>query len=240
MNGRSVARVPAGWVFTALLLTSLVPRAAAADTTLGAATPEQLVERLRAAGASGDVVEASRCLAPEARTELTQGLLMGATMMVAFSQMGAELGGAMGDAFSEEMSPEDKAAAAEKLEAARAEGAKMQESFEALLTRHGLEMPADDAGPESEGTLVKQLAGIDQPALLADLLAFLEANSDEGGGSGPRPVELPTLADLVIDGDRATGKLAGHDVEMVRLEGRWFFNSTEAMQPPRDADTVTD
>ena len=91
----------------------------------GAETPELLVERMKAGAAKEDFSEIAACLTPKNRTEMAMAMYMGATMMVAFAEMGAEMGGAMAEGMAGmaggEMSAEDKKKAEEQKAKAKAD-----------------------------------------------------------------------------------------------------------------------
>jgi len=211
----------------AALLVSLATPARAGDA-LGAESPQALAKRFAGAASTHDLAEVARCLAPEPRTELTAGFFASAMMMVAFSQMGAEMGSAMAGAFGEEMTDEQKAEAEAELEAARARGKEVEGRLTALLEKHGIEVPdTEEAMAADDSSIEEDLADVDQPALLTDLVAFMDQLSEEGEMTSTREETVipDELADLAIDGDRATAKLGDRDVEMVRIDGRWYFAS---------------
>lgn len=217
----------------ALFAPLVLPAPVRADDALGAATPDALAKRFAGAARTRDLAEVARCLAPEPRTELTTGIFASAVMVVAFSQMGAEMGGAFSEALGEEMSDEQKAEAEAELAAARERGKEIEGRLNALLEKHGLEAPADDEGLElDESELSADLAKVDQPALLTDLVAFMDRLSEEGEMTATREAtEIPdAFTDLAVDGDRATARLGDRDVELVRLDGRWYFASMAILE----------
>jgi len=215
------------------LVAALLASPVFADDALGAASPEALATRFAAAARTHDLPEVARCLAPEPRTELTAGFFASAMMVVAFSQMGAEMGGAMSDAFGDEMTEEQRAEAEAELERARARGKEIEGRLTALLEKHGIDPPSEDEAMDAEATgLEEDLAKVDQPALLADLVAFMDQLSEEGEMTATRDeTEIPEeFSGLAIDGDRATAKLGDRDVELVRIDGRWYFASMEILE----------
>ena len=211
---------------------------ARAGEPLGADSPQELVERMIAAAESGDFAEMAACMAPEPRAEMAVMMVAMASMMVAFMDMGAGMAGDMAEAFSdEEMTAEQKA----EVEAAQREAAEktaaVQAGYEEILRRHGLEeMLAEEAagGPEGEADLHELLEGVDEIALLRDLIGFLEEIGDEEEGvpEEDAPFEIPDeIGEIDVEGDRATAN-AGDDVlEFVRIDGRWYF------EPPNESES---
>jgi hypothetical protein len=215
----------------ALAVVLLAPPAGAAGPP-GAATPQELVERMKRAAEAEDLPGIAECLTPKSRGELAKGIYLVTTMVVAFSQMGVEMGAGMAEAMGgEEASAEQRA----ELEKARAEAAALRDRYNALVGRHGLPtMPADGAEPvePSDAELEAAFARLEHGTFLADAAAFLESLPDSGDGEeegAPSPVKIGegVLADLAIDGDRATAKLDGEAVEFVRIDGRWYFELPE-------------
>ena len=214
----------------------------AATQPYGGESPEAVVERVRAAAENEDLGEMAACLSPSDRSTLSLTMVMMTGMVVAFASMGAEMGAGMAEGMAEafedeEMSDEakrerDAEMAAQRDEAAAGVAAITGE-YEAILERHGLMelMSDDDAMDDADPAAM--LAGVDQVALLQDLMGFLDAmpgESEEGeegdGGGGDSPVDVPhgELTGLAVDGDHATGKLGDEDVEFVKVDGRWYLS----------------
>lgn len=231
-RGGFVSRTLATAVAAALLALPAV-----AAEAPGAATPQELVERMKKAAEAEDLPGMAQCLTPKSRGELAKGIYLITTMVVAFSQMGVEMGAGMAEAMGgDDASAEDKAKQQAELEKARAEAAGLRERYNALVGKHGLPtMPAEgeEQTEPSDAELEAAFAKLEHGSFLADAAAFLEAlpDSDEGeeDGGAPSPVKIGegVLADLAIDGDRATAKLDGEPVEFVRIDGRWFFELPE-------------
>jgi hypothetical protein len=219
----------------------LLPGLARAAEPPGAASPQELVARMIAAAESGDFAEMAACMAPEPRREMAVMMVGMAGMMVAFMDMGAGIADDMAEAFSdEEMTAEQQAEA----EAAQREAAEMtaavQARYEAILRQHGLEeMLAEEeaGGPEGETDMQEMLEGVDEIALLRDLMGFLEEIGDEEEGSPAEdgPFEIPgEVGEIAIEGDRATAN-AGDDVlEFVRIDGRWYFEPPDESELPSE------
>lgn len=220
----------------------------------GAETPQALVERLNAAARADDVGEIANCLAPEDRTELVLGMVAATGMMVAFMQMGSdmamEMAGGMAEGVAESLpegealSPEEKAevkagmeeemaAGLEKgREEAKQKAAAMEKRYTALLEKHGLGDLLSDQGPDIElgqGDETRELlGGVDQGALLRDLMALLDELGDDEPVAVDRgeedPLALPdTITDLQVEGDRATARAGEETLELVKIDGRWYF-----------------
>lgn len=202
-----------------------------AEVPLGAESPEALVERMRKAAEEKNVRELAACMEPESRRQMAEGMFLGASMMVAFSgmaegmgEMAGEMAGAVAGAVGgEEAAADAKEKVAAGTEAAGVNAAGMAERFNALLARHGLPT-LDDESDGGKEMFDKALANADQVALIGDIGDFLEAEMDESEDSGEKsPVPVGELADLAIDGDRATARIGEEAVEFVRIDGRWFF-----------------
>ncbi|HEX2165586.1 MAG TPA: hypothetical protein VHM02_16710 [Thermoanaerobaculia bacterium] len=125
-----------------------------------------------------------------------------------------------------------EAAGAAELDELAAQAAGMAERYEALLARHGVdelmeqETPPGAAGPEAAAAL---FAGIDQVALIADLMDFMrEEFPDEAAGEEPVPVPAGELSGLTVDGDAAHGLIGGEEVDFVRVDGRWYLDLPDA------------
>jgi len=228
------ARSWTAWsVVGCLLFTVAAPAFAEAP---GAESPEALVERMKRAGETEDFGEMMACLAPEGRVQMASMMYLMATMMVGFSMMSVEMGSEMGtsmaegmaEGMGEELTAEQKAEMEAQKQQALAEVAKIRDSYNAMVSKHGLpelseEGEAPDADPE------ELFAKIDQAAFIEDVMAFLE--SMPGDESSPAEAGSPwdlgdgTLTDLVIEGDSATGTIDGDEVGFIRIDGRWYFDA---------------
>ena len=236
-----------------LLLALLPSLRLAAASELGAATPQELIVRLAAAAESEDFGELAACVAPDDRAALTMMLLVGAGMMAAFAQMGVGMAESMAEGMAEAFGAEtepgeaaeptaeevaaEKAAAAERAAAAE-KAAAVVRGYEELLERHGVaELMEQDPNPEATGpeAAAALFAGIDQPALIRDLFTFMKTAFPEEAAAEPMPIQITTteLTDLVIDGDTAHGRVGEEEVDMVRVDGRWFLDlPSEPEAPP--------
>jgi len=218
----------------ALLLASHAAVALAATQPYGGESPEAVVERMRAAAESEDLGEMAACLSPDDRATLSLTMVMMTGMVMAFAAMGAEMGEGMAEAFEdEEMSDEERAAAkaerdAEKAEA-MAEIEEMGRQFEAIVEKHGLEEVMDDDSNMDDADPAELLAGVDQVALLQDLMGFLEnlpGESEEGDDGADGPVDVPEgeLTGLVVDGSTAHGMIGDEEVDFVKVDDRWYLS----------------
>ncbi|MBP7589486.1 MAG: hypothetical protein KBA72_16130 [Thermoanaerobaculia bacterium] len=196
----------------------------------GAETPEALVERMKAGAAKEDFAEIAACLTPKNRTEMAMAMYMGATMMVAFADMGAEMGGAMAEGMAGmagEPSAEDKKKMEEQKAKAKADIAGLKTAYNNLVTKYGLPAMPKEGEPEkpepTQAEVEKLFASIDQGAFLNDALAVMKAmpgeHKDESG-----PVKIPEggLENLKIEGDKATGTVGGDAFAFVKIDGRWY------------------
>lgn len=222
---------------TALAVALLGLPALAAEPP-GAASPQELVERMKKAAEAEDLPGMAQCLTPKSRGELSKGIYLVTTMVVAFSQMGVEMGAGMAEALGgEDASAEDKARQQAELDKARGEAAALRDRYNALMAKHG--MPTMPVGDEeqaepSDAELEAAFAKLEHGTFLADAAAFIESLPDaedgaEEDGGAPSPVKIGegVLAGLAIDGDRATASLDGEPVEFVRIDGRWYFELPE-------------
>jgi hypothetical protein len=223
----------------ALLLLVLTLAAPSGAAEPGAETPEALVARMEAAAARGDFVDLLACVAPDERREMALVMVAGAGMMVAFMGMGIEMAGGMAEALMEELvgeepAPQEGARRAEESAAAVAEAAAAQSRFEGILEKHGFSGMMDDDEPLPEDSQARSAAlaalfgDTDEIALLEDLFALMgELGAAPGEETGaPQPVTVPAaLGEFVIEGDHATARAGDETVEMVRVDGRWYFKA---------------
>lgn len=200
----------------------------------GAESPEALVERMKAAFENEDFAEVARCIAPDSRATMAQGVYLGATMMVAFSSMGVAMGEAMAEGLAEgmeeltgeEMEPADDDAG---LDEAHLEVAEITARYDEIVTRYGLPTMAEGE-EESDMPSEDLFEEIDHAAFFADMFGFLNSIGDEGGGPGDAFTRNDgELTDLVIDGDAATGKLGEEEIRFVRVDGRWYADMSDEM-----------
>jgi hypothetical protein len=230
---------------TAVVLLCLAPALAVAEPP-GAESPQALVDRMKRAAEKEDLGEIVACLSGKARGEMTMGLYMGATMMVAFSQMGVEMGGSMAESLGADASAEDKKKAEAQLAEARAQAAKLQDGYNAVMAKHGLPAMPKEGEPEpeiSEQDLAAKFERIDTSAFATDVLGFMKSmpGAEEQPASESTPVKLGSgvIADLAIDGDTARGTIDGEPVRFVRENGRWFFDAEEPAEPAAAEEGAT-
>jgi len=207
----------------------------------GADSPQALVERVKQAAEAKNLAEIANCLDPKSRTEMTQGLYMAATMVVAFSQMGLEMGAGMGEALAEDASAEDKAAHQAQLAEGRQEVDELRLRYNALVGKYGLPTIPDEGEAEPaelpEAELETLFAQIDQGAFLTDTMAFIESmpgTEEKPADESPIKIGAGVLADLVTDGDTATAMLDGEPVRFLRVDGRWYIDGS--YQPESEAE----
>jgi len=239
MSKRLVSYVAVGVSFV-----MAAPRAGAA-TILGGETPQAVVERMTKAGQTKDLAEMVACLEPQGRVEMSMGLLAATTMMVAFMGMGTEMATGMVEATAEGMSGKKMTKAEKaKLDKAKKEAAmktaRSKTALAAIFKKHGLPNFLDEkagaALPDDKDAAMQMMSALDHPALVADLMKFMDTWGDkkkEGadGPAAPAP-PVPIGADVVvkdykIKGDRATAKAGKEKVEFVRVDDRWFVKIPE-------------
>ena len=206
----------------------LAPLLALAADSGGAETPEAVYARVVAAAESEDVGAMFDCLAPEERAQTTLMMVVMTGFMVGMAGMASEMGGEMGEALVDEGSAEGKAELAAQKAEAEAEIAAMTGRWEAILKEHGLEEMMEGPEPEDGASAAEALEGVDQGALVNELIAFMEEFSDEeeaGTDSSPFTAPVGELEDLVVDGDSATARVGEEEVQFVRVDGRWYLTT---------------
>ncbi len=200
----------------------------AADTQLGAESPEKVVERMRRSAETKDFRELAACLAPEPRKELAQMIWMGATMMVGMATTMGTMGTEMAEGISAALGAEGEGAAQADADAKPAKPkvdpklAALAERYDAVAKKHGLPGLKDDDDADVDPAAL--FAKIDAVEVVGDFGALLDGIGEATGepASGP-PVPEGKLEELKIEGDRATAKLDGEAVTFVKLDDRWFI-----------------
>ncbi len=229
-----------GFVILCLVLLPVPLRAAAEPP--GADSPQALVERMTAAAESGDFAEMAACMTPEARAEMAIMMVAMGGMMIAFMEMGSDMAGTMVEGMTEAVTGEEPTAEQKaEIEAgqreAAAEMAAARALYEDILRRHGLEemLSEEAAGPAPGEDLSNLLEGVDEIALLSDMMALLEDIGEDDAQAESAPFESPgEFGEIEVHGDRATAA-AGDDVlEFVLIDGRWYFDPPE--MPGSDPD----
>jgi hypothetical protein len=197
----------------------LVPAVQAAPT-LGAESPQALVERLRKAANTEDFGELAACLAPDARLEMAQGIWVGATMMIAMSSAMGDMAAGMGEAMDE--SEEGKANAAKAKAEAEAKFGVWKKRYDDTAKKHGL--PTLESFEKLEGDPKSLLAKTDQVAVISDFGNLLTSFGEEQQGE-KRPAKQieGQLEGLKVDGDTAEGTLSGDPIKFVKIGDRWFI-----------------
>ncbi len=207
----------------------------------GADSPQALVERMRAAAAAEDFGEIAACIAPAERAQMALGLVAGTGMMVAFMGLGGGMAMGMAEGMTEgltgeQMSEEQKAEMEKGRKEMEEKAAKLQGEWEGILKKHGLgDLLSEQGGlgaamgegssPEAAQEL---LAGVDDIALMEDLMAFFKGLGEGMPGEKKEPLELPgEVTDYRIEGDHATARSGDEVVEFVEVDGRWYFKPAE-------------
>ena len=242
MDQRSFRRL-AALLFLALVVSPL-PLLAAKQP--GAESPQALVARLSAAAEKNDFPELVDCIAPKERQEMAAGLVLGTTMMVAFMDMGGDMMMGMAQGMAEgmsgsELTAEQKAEMEKGKAEAKAKTAELRGRYDSILQKHGLKdrMEAlqaeggESSGGSPEEAIGKLLAGVDERALIVDLMGFMNALGESQGQGEKKPFSLPEkVTDYKIDGDRATAKAGDETVEFVKVDGRWYFAPSQNQSAP--------
>ncbi len=214
---------------------ALSPALASAATPLGADTPQAVVDRLAQGSQARDFREVVACLDPDTRTEFATGMLMGATMMVGFMGMGSDMAEGMAQGMSEAAGAPSKDAQAQSAKAKAETKAKVDKAkagLSAVFKRHGLPDLTDDKAPAPKEDLKTVLARADQPALVADLMAFMDTIGDKQAKEASQSLPNPkNVTDYKIQGDRATARSGSETIDFVKVEGRWFLKAPAKGKP---------
>lgn len=221
----------------AMLLLTVAPAFAEAP---GADSPEALLERMKRASENEDLPEMMACLSPKARGQMASMMYLMATMVVAFAQMGVEMGSGMAEGLAGDATDEQKAEVEAQKQKALAEAAALRESYNAMVSKYGLPvLPEEGEAEMPEQDAETLFENIDHAAFMADVFAFLESmpgkeESEAEGEESKSPMDIGegVMTDLAIDGDAATAKIDGEDVRFVRIDGRWFFDAENFMGGP--------
>lgn len=217
---------------TLILTTLFLASTSFAGDHGGAETPEGVWKRLSAAAEKDDFAEMANCMAPEDRAMMTFGLYFAGAMMVGMSSMALGMGEGMADAFSEDMSEEDKAEQEKQKKEAEAKIKTMTDKWTAIEKKYNLDEDSIDMSGD-EADQKKQIASlfenVDQAALIQDLADFLKNDLGEEAGEGlSKKADIPQgdLKNLKVDGDKAQGTVADEKVFFMKVDGRWYIDAT--------------
>jgi hypothetical protein len=191
----------------------------------GAATPEALVEKMKALAVSEDFSLLVPLVLPEQRAALTFGLgIMGPSMMIA-----------MGEA----MLPMAGGGDPEKAKEAKDKFTKLKSGFEALLKKHKIDLEDDAVMGQAQSiqsdpdeavkALNKAFGHVDHASFLKESMAFLDQMGDGKKSKSTFPTEF---TEIKVDGDKATVLAEGKDkpLGLVKHEGRWYIDFLSMMQ----------
>lgn len=167
----------------------------------GGDSPQDVFRRAKAAADQDDLHAFFRLISPDARA------MMGYTMV-----MGANIGISMKAAME------------------GGDGSAAQKQLDTLLRKHGVKEYPKDGPPvnQNDQDAVAAVAremfrGVDVIALIEDLQALMAQLGFEGGGSKITGSVEGELANLKIEGDRATATVGGKPGTFVRVNGRWYM-----------------
>lgn len=218
-------------VLAALALATLPNlTAAAGPPRLGAATPDELVSRLRAASTAADPIELAALMSPRARAEMSLGMTIAGAMMVAMQGFGLEMASGMGEALDELTDDAGRAEAEASTAAAKAQLEATSARFEAILERHGLPNMMDESSEAgSPEQAMAAFEDVDHLAYLADVFGFLkESFPDQGepptAGKFAGEIGAPT-----VDGDHGTIAVGEESFDLIRVDGRWYLDPPSEM-----------
>jgi len=205
------------------------PQKSAASGPGGADTPAGVVKRMSAAAKSQNWHEFAACIAPDDRMIAAGGMYMAAKMIPQFGAMFVE------------MIPDE----AEKT-AAKAKMDGMVKAVEEVAKKHGMDgmddevlgklmMGGAEGGSQGEAmesvrAAMKEAApNLDAAAFMADVMEAMSKMEGMQGFKSPADAIQGDLEDVVIEGDKARGKLSGgdqDDMHFVRVDGRWYLSAT--------------
>jgi len=145
-----------------------------------------------------------------------------------------EMGGDMAEGVAagmagEDLTAEQKAEMAKQKAELAAKAADVAKRYDAILAKHGLKEKLGDGAPEppegmAPGAAARQLlAGVDDVVLRRDLVAMLEQLGEGGPQPGNFTMTRGEITDLEVEGDRATARSGEETVELVKIDGRWYF-----------------
>lgn len=197
----------------------LAPAAVPAAEQLGAESPQAVVEKLRIAAESENFGELATLLAPAAREEMAKGIWAGATMMIAMSSAMGDMAAGMGEELGDQ-TEEAKAQAAKAKAEADAKFGAWKKRYDETAKKHGL--PSLDSSQETDPETL--FAKADHVGVIRDFGNLLQSFGEEQGrGKGEGKKIEGALENLEVDGDKASGTLAGEPIEFVKIDGRWFI-----------------
>ena len=231
LGQRSVTRTA---VAMALALCLIGPRLVLASAN-GAQSPPALVARLQAAAEKNDFAEMAACIAPDERAEMALMMAVMGGMVIAFMGMGGEMVSGLAEGMAEgitgeKLDPKQKAEADQAKAEIGKKSAELQQRYEGILAKYGLDKKLEAAGQDlagddgpAPGKARELLTGVDDVALLRDLMALFEDLGEESGKED-KAVDIPkNVTDYKIEGDGATAKSGDEVITFVKVDGRWYF-----------------
>jgi hypothetical protein len=111
-----------------------------------------------------------------------------------------------------------------------AKAGELEARYTAILDKHGLAErmgadPPENTGGTGTQAMREMLAGVDDVALLGDLFGLLEEIGEGDAMSGESKLPEGPIEVVSVEGDRATARAGDQTVEMVRIDGRWYFEA---------------
>lgn len=210
----------------ALLAALALPVSAAAAEPPGAATPEALVARLRAAAKRGDLAEVANCTAPEQRRVWATAMLRKGMMMMQMLGVDDDATTAAGGGGTPAQQIEAFKARPERI----ALPAELGAFHQAILEKHGIAARLAKSGPPaSDAAAAALLEGVDEGALITDLTALVDSLLDPSRREHPKYFPDADVGPFEVKGDHAKAKCGGCELELVRVGGRWY-----QLLPPKD------
>lgn len=172
-----------------------------AGTAEGGDSPQDVFRRAKVAADHDDMHAFFQLISPDSRAVMGYTMVTGAN--TAISMKAAMEGG---------------------------DGSAAQKQLDTLLQKHGVKEypkegpPINQADQDAVAAVAREMfSGVDVIALIEDLQAFMAQLGFEGGSSKITGGIEGELANLKIEGNRATATVGGKPGTFVRVNGRWYM-----------------
>jgi hypothetical protein len=202
-----------------VLTVSLVVSAAAQvpPAVYGAATPQEAVTGIKAAAAAHDMGGAMKFVSPAGRKSLSEDMLLGMLVMLAFSDPSDPM-------------PGGPKKSAKELDTEKKNYASAVASVKGMLKPHGLEslMTMKPMNESTQKFLSTALDKTDTVVLIGSGIATMEKIGPLlGMKKDEKPNELPfeigAVSGYKITGDKATAQNGKETIDFVKVDGRWYL-----------------
>jgi hypothetical protein len=202
-----------------VLTVSLVVSAAAQTPApvYGAATPQEAVAGVKAAAAAHDFGGAMKFVSPAGRKTLSQDMLIGMMVMLAFSDPSDPMPGGPKKS-AKELDTEKKNYASA---VAAVKGMLKPHGLDSLLTMKAMNESTQkflDTALDKTDTVVLIGSGV---ATMDKIGPLLGMKKDEKPNEVP--FEIGAVTGYKISGDKATAQNGKETIELVKVDGRWYL-----------------